>query len=103
MKRMKTVIHRSGLLHIETPLGIVNIRIGLIDKNGRSVEAIDILPNRGAGDPKVKLIGRGISRLVQLKTVREGVYVKKRPSQDPLRRAIWRARKEANEAKTATQ
>ena len=33
------------IIHIETPLGIVNIRLGLRDKDGREVEAIEAIPD----------------------------------------------------------
>ncbi len=35
---------RRGLLHVETPLGIVNIRAGLADAEGRPVDSVEIIP-----------------------------------------------------------
>lgn len=54
-------------LHVETPLGIVNIRVGLHDRHGRRVENIALLPNRYSGEPKV-VVRDG--RFVELKTVK---------------------------------
>lgn len=67
MSDMKSISHRDGILHVETPLGIVNIHVGLSDRNGRTVEAVSMIPNRYAGEPKVVVRG---SRFVQLKTVK---------------------------------
>lgn len=66
---MQTVRHyRPGeVLHIETPLGIVNIRVGLVDRNGRSVDSIAVYPDAIEGKRKVVLYGRHNTRLVQLK------------------------------------
>ena len=50
---MKTVVHRKGILHVETPLGIVNIHVGLHEQKGRDVERVSMLPNQYAGEPKV--------------------------------------------------
>lgn len=36
---------RSGVLHVETALGIVNIYLGLHDATGRAVERIEITPD----------------------------------------------------------
>jgi len=67
---MKTVIHmskrtRDNLLHIETDFGIVNIRIGLTDMQGRNVTSIEILPDNYAGEPKIILSGSSNNRLIQ--------------------------------------
>lgn len=67
MRDMKSISHRRGILHVETPLGIVNIHVGLTDRRGRPVEAVSMLPNRYAGEPKVIVNG---SRFIQLKTVK---------------------------------
>ena len=67
MSDMKSISHRQGILHVETPLGIVNIHVGLTDNKGRKVEAISMLPNRYAGEPKVIVNG---SRFIELKTVK---------------------------------
>lgn len=66
---MKTIVHRSGVLHVETPLGVVNIHVGLSDRRGRRVEAVRIRGNDYAGEPLVKVVGQ---RLVELKTVKGG-------------------------------
>ena len=66
---MKRINHSKGLLHIETPNGIVNIRVGLTDFNGRKVDSIEIIPDRYAGEKKVKLSGYANTRLIRLKTV----------------------------------
>lgn len=58
--------NRSGnLLHVETPLGIVNIRIGLHDAQGRRVESIEVIPNDYAGEPQVTRDGNANTRLVE--------------------------------------
>jgi hypothetical protein len=64
---MKSLSHRKGLLHIETPLGIVNITLGLHDRRGRAVESIEVIPNRYAGEQKVVRSGYANTRLIQLK------------------------------------
>ncbi len=69
MDRMKRVSHKNGLLHIETPHGIVNIRVGLTDVRGRPVESIEIVPDGYVGERRVARRGPGIVRLVQLKAV----------------------------------
>lgn len=59
--------NRSGdLLHVETPLGIVNIRIGLSDAEGRRVESIEVIPNDYAGEPRVDVDGYRNTRLVEV-------------------------------------
>lgn len=70
---MKTIVHygkRDNLLHVETPLGIVNITVGLSDSRGRRVESIQVIPANGSGDPKVIRRGYSNTRLIELKTVR---------------------------------
>ena len=54
---MKTVIwnKKDDVLHIEVPLGIVNIRVGLEDADGNKVDSVEFLPNDYAGEPKVIL------------------------------------------------
>ena len=64
MERMKTIVHSKGTLHVETPLGIVNVHVGLQDARGRRVERVSMLPNRYAGEPKVVVQG---SRFIELK------------------------------------
>ena len=48
-QRRKTVqaIAGGSVIHVETPLGVVNIRAGLLDDKGRRVDAIEILPDHG--------------------------------------------------------
>lgn len=70
MSRKKPTVRwiaESGVLHIETKLGIVNIHTGLHDAKGREVEAVSMRPDQFAGEPKV--IVRA-TRFVRLKTVR---------------------------------
>lgn len=65
---MRTVTVRPGaVLHVETPLGIVNVRAGLHDSEGRRVDSVEILPNRYAGEPAVELDGYANSRLIEAK------------------------------------
>jgi hypothetical protein len=52
IKRMTWKNTEKGL-QIETPLGVVSIRVGLTDWEGRKVETIEIAPNNLAGQPKV--------------------------------------------------
>ncbi len=59
----------ARIVHVETPLGVINIHIGLRDQQGRRVETISISGNNYSGDPLV--VRRGY-RLVELKTVRGG-------------------------------
>lgn len=67
---MKTISLRSGLLHVETPLGIVNITAGLADRKGRAVDSIEVLPTAGAGELKVVRRGLANTRFIQLETTR---------------------------------
>lgn len=65
-RKQKTVEMKDNqLLHVETPLGIVNIRTGLRDMHGCRVDSIEIIPNRYAGEPPVTLDGFSNSRLVE--------------------------------------
>ena len=57
MADMKTVVHRRGILHVETPLGVINIHVGLCDARGRRVEAVSMNPNQYAGENKVRVRG----------------------------------------------
>lgn len=41
------------LVHVETPLGLVNIWTGLVDGAGRRVNRIEVHPNEGAGELRV--------------------------------------------------
>ena len=68
MTKLKTITltERSKYdgLHIETPLGIVNIRHKLGSNSSRIV-SIEILPNRYVNEPSVKLDGFSNNRLVE--------------------------------------
>jgi hypothetical protein len=67
---MRRISHyKKGCLHVETPNGIVNIRVGLTDMSGRSVDSIEIIPDRYAGEKKVKVSGPRNTRMIRLKTV----------------------------------
>ncbi|MFH0908902.1 MAG: hypothetical protein V1929_09075 [bacterium] len=59
------------ILHVETPLGVVNIQVGLHDAQGREVVSISVCPQHFAGEPKVMLRGWSNTRLVQCKHARE--------------------------------
>ena len=66
---MKT-LSKGATFHIETPNGIIQIKTGLTDMLGRSVDSISIRPNNYKGEPKVKLIaGKYNQRLIELKTI----------------------------------
>lgn len=65
----KRIIHNEGLLHVETPLGIVDIRVGLHDGLSGSVDSIEIIPDQYSGEKKVKRYGCVDTRLVQCKTI----------------------------------
>ncbi len=70
---MKTITHykTGNVLHIEIPNGIINIRVGLQDQKGRSIDSIEILPDdHFSGEHKVKLDGKYNNRLIRLKTVK---------------------------------
>ena len=69
VETLKIIRHyKSGeVLHIETPNGVVNIRVGLFDRKGRSVDSIAVSPDAYANEPKVVLYGRHNTRLVRLK------------------------------------
>jgi hypothetical protein len=46
-RRMRVLQLDRGLLHVETPLGIVNVRAGLTDLSGRKVDSVWVIPDRG--------------------------------------------------------
>ncbi len=56
------------LKHIESTLGIINIR-ELKDLLGRDVVSIEVIPDQNIGEHKVKRIGLANTRLIKLKTV----------------------------------
>ncbi|MBI3248848.1 MAG: hypothetical protein HYZ50_20285 [Deltaproteobacteria bacterium] len=62
MRTMKIVRARSNqLLHVETPLGIINILVGLTNHQGQPVDSIMVIPDdrvRRAGLANTRLIGR---------------------------------------------
>lgn len=67
---MKRISHtsrsRDNLLHIETDLGIVNIRTGLYDAiNDCPVESIEIIPDKYAGETPVTVDGCTHTRLIR--------------------------------------
>lgn len=64
---MKRVSHHKGLLHIETDLGIINIRVGLTNMKGQKVESIKVIPDHYHGGKKVMRYGLCNTRLVQCK------------------------------------
>jgi hypothetical protein len=70
---MKTISwHKNEILHIETTIGIVNILPGLNDRLGRRVVSIEVIPDRYYGELKVVRRGYCNTRLIELKTKKEG-------------------------------
>ena len=70
-RRIRNVDLRDGMLHVETPNAIVNIRVGLHDRRGRSTDSVQIIPDAFAGENKVVVYpGRCNTRVVRLKTVK---------------------------------
>lgn len=67
---MKIIHHyntaRDKLLHIETEMAIVNIRVGLSNDKGQEICFIEILPGQYAGE-KIKFEGSINNRLVRIK------------------------------------
>jgi hypothetical protein len=59
---------RDSLLHVETPLGIVNIRVGLHDVEGRRVDSVEVIPNGYAGEPRVEVDGYRNTRMIEQTT-----------------------------------
>jgi hypothetical protein len=52
-----TVRWMDGVLHIETSLGIINIRPRLVDTYGHHVDSIEVLPDANVQvDPSVRNI-----------------------------------------------
>lgn len=69
-KDIKTVRPgRARIIHVETPLGIVNIYLGLRDEQGRHVEQVEMIPNRYVGEPKVEVTG---TRFIEQKKQKPG-------------------------------
>jgi hypothetical protein len=68
MRDMKVVRPgRANIIHVETPLGIVNIYVGLHDLKGRRVERVSMIPNSIGEHPVILRPGR----FVELKTRRK--------------------------------
>jgi hypothetical protein len=69
---MKSITAKKNeVLHIETDLGIINIRTGLTDMKGRRVDSIEIIPDRYAGELKKRVIpGKYNTRIIELKTIK---------------------------------
>lgn len=85
---MKRISHtsrsRDNLLHIETDLGIVNIRTGLYDAiNDCPVESIEIIPDKYAGETPVTVDG---SRHIRL--IKGGKAPSVTPTDDEIRNVI---------------
>jgi hypothetical protein len=62
MRHIKTLQLEEGMLHVETPLGIVTIRVGLTDLAGHPVDSIVVQPDedvRRAGLANTRLVGNG--------------------------------------------
>lgn len=68
---IRRVNFKAGILHVETPLGIVNIHAGpwLTDHRGRAVIAVEMIPDNYAGSPKVLVRG---GRFIQCKRAKGG-------------------------------
>lgn len=64
---MKVVTLSHGMLHVETPLGIVNIRVDLTDRHGRRVVSVEVLESVFAGEAKVMRRGYVNTRLIECK------------------------------------
>jgi len=60
-----TVSKRDRVIHVETPLGLVNIFVNLVDTKGRRVERIEIRGNDYSGEPLVAIHGSGVVSLVE--------------------------------------
>lgn len=69
MRLRKNIVHKQGLLHVETPNGIVNIRVGLTDSEGRSVDSVECIPDSYVGEPAVTLVGYANTRMIRQKEV----------------------------------
>lgn len=71
---MKRIRHMKpgteNMLHIETPMGIINIAVGLTDHAGRRVESIEVIPCNYAGEPKRRRSGLGNTRIIEARKAR---------------------------------
>ncbi len=66
MRRITHYGRKDPLLHIETPLGIVNIRVGLTNMDGNKVESIEVIPDRPE-EGTIHLDGLHNTRLIHIK------------------------------------
>ena len=64
---MKTVIatSKTDCIHVETELGIINIRPNLHNITGQRVVSVEVLVNKYAGEKAVFLRGNVNTRLVE--------------------------------------
>jgi hypothetical protein len=67
---MKTMSIKNGLLHVETPLGVINIRVGLVDSTGRRVDSVTVTPDEISNGKKIIRRGYYNTRMIELKGVR---------------------------------
>jgi len=56
MKPIVNWMKKQNTLHVETKQAIINIRLGLVDTEGRSIESVEIIPDRYAGSPQYKVL-----------------------------------------------
>jgi hypothetical protein len=55
-RKTRSVVAGDGeLVHVETPLGIVNVYTGLRDRHGRRVDAVEMIPNSDVAGPPVRV------------------------------------------------
>jgi len=55
-------------LHVETPLGVINIRCGLTDMRGRAIDSVVLTPDAYPDENRVVVRGMVNTRFVRLKT-----------------------------------
>lgn len=53
-------------LHIETELGIVNIKVGYTDMTGQKVETIEVFADQYAGEPQCRVNGKDKAGYLQI-------------------------------------
>ena len=61
MSIIRRIRHHCGLLHVETPLGVISLRAGLADLSGRPVDSVQVMPDDNAvrdGLANTRLIGK---------------------------------------------
>jgi len=61
--RYVSVSKKTELVHIETPLGIVNVWLGLNGSDGSRRERVEYIPNNSFGEPKVKMLNDTVALL----------------------------------------